>query len=264
MLFLRSLVFNLGFYLGTTVFAVVGLPTLARDRQAVIALARAWGRYVEWLLAAVCGLRAEYRGVENIPSGGYIIAPKHQSAWETLALLRFTPDFSFVLKRQLTRIPVFGWYLARAEQIAIDRSRGSSALNQVVTKGRKLLSEGRQLFIFPEGTRRPPGAEPRYKFGVAQVYAQTGAPCLPVALNSGLFWPRRSFMRRPGVILVQFLEPIQPGLDRDVFFDQLQTRLEEATNALIAESLAADPSLRTDPPADRSASNSNGLAQRQS
>ena len=259
MLFLRSLVFNVGFYVGTAVFALVGLPALARDRHAVLALARAWARYVDWLLGTVCGLRVEFRGVENIPVGGYIIAPKHQSAWETLALLRFTPDFSYVLKRELMRIPLFGWYLARAEQIAIDRSQGASALNQVVTKARALLTEGRQLFIFPEGTRRPPGAEPRYKFGVAQLYAATGAPCLPVALNSGLFWPRRSFLRRPGVILVEFLPPIAPGLEKSVFFEQLQTRMEEATNRLIAESLAADPTLRIEtrlPPPDKEAASS--------
>ena len=244
MLFLRSLVFNLGFYLGTVALAIFGAPTLARDRHAVLGLARAWGAYVEWLSRTVCGLRVEFRGVENIPTGGYIIAPKHQSAWETLALLRFTPDFSYVLKRELMRIPLLGWYLARAEQIAIDRTRGASALNQVVVKARKLLGEGRQLFIFPEGTRRPPGAEPHYKYGVAHLYAATNAPCLPVALNSGLFWPRRSFLRRPGVILVEFLKPIEPGLERTAFFKELQDRIEEATNRLIAESLSVDPRLR--------------------
>jgi 1-acyl-sn-glycerol-3-phosphate acyltransferase len=262
MIFLRSLVFHFCFYLGTAVLAVVGLPTLAGNRHAVMALARVWVRYVGWLLAFVCGLRAEYRGVENIPNGGYIIAPKHQSSWETLALLLFTPDFSFVLKRELMRIPIFGWYLARSEQIAIDRSQGASALSQVVTKARALLAEGRQLFIFPEGTRRPPGAEPRYKFGVAHVYAETGGQCLPVALNSGLFWPRRGFLVRPGVVLVQFLPPIQPGLEREVFFRELQSRLEEATNALIAESIAANPLLKAK--AAKDSSGASGLAGRRS
>jgi len=245
MLFARSLIFNVAFYVGTFVMMIVGLPTLARDRHAVMGLARLWGRYNLWLLRVVCGLRVEFRGLQNIPTGGYIIAPKHQSVLETFALVEFPPDFSFILKRELMRIPLFGWYLAGAEQIAIDRAKRSSALAQVVDKSRALLASGRQIFIFPEGTRRPVGAEPRYKFGVAQIYAETGAPCLPVALNSGLFWPRRSFLRRPGVVLMEFLEPIQPGLERGVFFALLQSRLEDATNALVAESLAADPSLRT-------------------
>lgn len=262
MLFLRSLLFNVAFYVGTAVLMVAGLPALARDRHAVLRVARRWGRFSEWLLRVVCRTRVEYRGLENIPTGGYIIAPKHQSVWETFALLRFPPDFSFILKRELLSIPLFGWYLKGAEQIAIDRSQGGPALAQVVAQSRVLLAEGRQVFIFPEGTRRPVGAEPRYKFGVAQIYAETGAPCLPIALNSGLFWPRRSFLRRPGVILVQFLEPIQPGLDRAAFFALLQSRLEQASNALIAESIAADPSLRpaieansgpTDTPASRRA-----------
>src|SRR5580698_1986921 len=155
MLFLRSLIFNLGFYLGTAAFALGGLPVLARDRRAVLVVAHAWARYVQWLLASICGLRAEYRGLEHLPAGGaYILASKHQSAWETLALIQFTPDFSFVMKRELMRIPIFGWYLAGAEQIAIDRARGSSALTQIVEKARKLFAEGRQLLIFPEGTRR--------------------------------------------------------------------------------------------------------------
>ncbi|HUZ66785.1 MAG TPA: lysophospholipid acyltransferase family protein [Beijerinckiaceae bacterium] len=245
MLFLRSLLFNVAFYLGTAAMMIAGLPTLARDRHAVFRLARLWGRYNVWLLRVVCGTRVEYRGLENIPTGGYIIAPKHQSVLETFALVQFPPDFSYILKQDLMRIPLFGWYLSGAEQIAIDRAQGGSALAQVVAKSRALLAQGRQVFIFPEGTRRPVGAEPRYKFGVAQIYAETGAPCLPVALNSGLFWPRRSFLRRPGVILVQFLEPIQPGLERGAFFALLQSRLEEATNALVAESIAADPSLRS-------------------
>lgn len=244
MLFLRSLLFNVAFYVGTAVVMIVGLPTLAQDRHAVFRLARRWARLNEWLLRILCGTRVEYRGLENIPTGGYIIAPKHQSVWETYSLTQFPPDFSFILKRELTRIPLFGWYLSRAEQISIDRAQGASALSQVVAKARVLLAEGRQVFIFPEGTRRPVGAEPRYKFGVAQIYVETGAPCLPVALNSGLFWPRRKFLRRPGVILVQFLEPIQPGLDRETFFALLQTRLEQASNALITEAITADPSLR--------------------
>lgn len=243
MLYIRSMVFNVLFYVVLIGLLVFGLPILAMNRHAVFWLARLWGRASIWLLDKICGVKVEFRGLENIPQGGYIIAPKHQSIWETFALLLHAPDFSYVLKRELTWLPLFGQYLWRAEQIAIDRARGKSALNQVVARARQLLADKRQLFIFPEGTRRPVAAPPAYKFGVAQVYTECKAPCLPVALNSGLFWPRRSFLRRPGTIVVEYLEPIAPGLDRQTFLDLLQERIETRTNALVNDALALDPSL---------------------
>lgn len=243
MLILRSALFNVLFYLVLIGLMLVGLPTLFCGRHAVFWLARLWGRASLWLLDEICGMRVEFRGIENIPSGGTIVAPKHQSIWETFALLAFFPDFAFILKRELKLIPVFGWYLARAEQIAINRSDGRTALTQATEGARALLRQGRQVLIFPEGTRRPVGATPVYKFGVAHIYAECGAPCLPVALNSGLFWPRRSFVRRPGTVLVEFLAPIAPGLGKEEFFTELQGRLETATKSLIAELIARDPRL---------------------
>ncbi len=244
MLFVRSLLFNALFYANTIVLMILGLPTLLIGPRAVLGLARVWANASGWLLRVVCGLSAEYRGVENIPPGGCIIAPKHQSTWETYSLVPFAADFSYILKRELTWFPIFGWYLLRARQIAINRSRGASALSQAVRRSREALAQGRQVFIFPEGTRRPVGAPPAYKFGVAKIYAECRAPCLPVALNAGLFWPRQSFLRRPGKILVEFLEPIPPGLEQGEFLKLLTERIETATRRLVAESLAADPSLR--------------------
>ena len=244
MLFIRSFVFNILFYVNLTGLVLFGVPLLFMGRFGVFKLARAWAWSSLWLLDKICGTKVEFRGLNNIPQGGYIIAPKHQSIWETFALLLHTPDFSYVLKRELTWLPLFGQYLWRAEQIAIDRSSGKSALNQVVERARALLADNRQLFIFPEGTRRPVGAPPSYKFGVAQVYTECGATCLPVALNSGLFWPRRSFVRRPGTIVVEYLEPIAPGLDRQQFLTLLQDRIETRTNALVADAITRDPSLR--------------------
>ena len=244
MIYVRSLLFNILFYAHLIGLLVFGLPLLATNRYAVFWLARQWGRGSIWLLDKICRTKVEFRGLNNIPHGGYIIAPKHQSIWETFALLLHAPDFSYVLKRELTWLPLFGQYLWRAEQIAINRSSGKSALNQVVERARALLADNRQLFIFPEGTRRPVGAPPSYKFGVAQVYTECGATCLPVALNSGLFWPRRSFVRRPGTIVVEYLEPIAPGLDRQQFLTLLQDRIETRTNALVADAITRDPSLR--------------------
>ena len=243
MLFIRSLIFNALFYANLIVLMILGLPTLLFGHSAVLMLARAWARTSNWLLRVVCGLKAEYRGVENIPTGGYIIAPKHQSIWETFSLVPFAPDFSYILKRELTWIPVFGWYLIRGRQVAIDRSKGALAMAEVKRRSREALEGGRQIFIFPEGTRRPVGAPPIYKSGVGNIYVECNAPVLPVAHNAGLFWPRRSFMRRPGTILVEFLEPIPPGLEKAEFMRTLTERVETATNRLVAEAIARDPSL---------------------
>ena len=243
MLALRSLVFNIAFYAALIVLMIAGSPAFLMTRFAVFALARAWGRISLWLLDKICGLKVEFRGLENIPQGGFVIAPKHQSIWETFALLPYFPDFSFVLKRELAWIPLFGWYVRKGEQIAIDRSKGASSLAQVTQRTRELVAEGRQVFLFPEGTRLPPGARPQYKFGVAHVCCQTGARCLPVALNSGLFWPRRSFLRRPGVIVVEFLPVIEPGHDKQAFLNILRDQLEAATGRLIDEAVARDPTL---------------------
>jgi len=222
---------------------IVGLPTLLGGRRAVFALASAWRAVSVWLLEHVCGLKVEYRGIENIPPGGVLIAAKHQSFLETFALLKYAPDFAIILKRQLTYIPLFGLYLIVSKQIAIDRTRGRQALQQIAAAARPALSGGRQIFIYPEGTRRPPGAPPRYKPGVAAIYGETGATCLPVAVNTGLFWRRRGFIRRPGVAVIEYLPPIAPGLDREEFATRLQTAIETACARLNAEALARDPSL---------------------
>jgi 1-acyl-sn-glycerol-3-phosphate acyltransferase len=241
MIFVRSALFNFLFYANLIFLMIIGLPTLLFGRHAVFMLARLWSRSSLFLLQAICGLSAEFRGLENIPRGACIVAPKHQSFWETFALVPYMDDFSYVLKRELTYIPVFGWYLLRAEQIAIDRANVRTALRELAVRARTLFAEGRKLFIFPEGTRRAPGAPPAYKAGVAYVYDKTGVPCLPVALNAGLFWPRRRFLRFPGTIVVEFLPAIAPGMERDAFLRELEQRIESATARLIAEAARNQP-----------------------
>lgn len=243
MLALRSLLFNILFYLALIVIVVFGVPAFFLGRRAIFELARFWARVNFWLLDKICSIKYDFRGVENIPDGAIIVAPKHQSIWETFALGLYFQDFTFILKRELTWIPFFGWYLKWADMIAIDRASGRGALAQVIERSKKPLSEGRQIIIFPEGTRRPVGAPPMYKYGIAHLYEAANVPCLPVALNSGLFWPRRQFLRQPGTILVEFLPPIEPGLDKDEFFAKLQNDLERATKRLIDESLLANPRL---------------------
>jgi 1-acyl-sn-glycerol-3-phosphate acyltransferase len=230
----RSIAFNALFYLNTVLWLILGLPTFFLPYRATVWIAKSWGR-VNLVLLRVAGIDYELRGCEKIPAGPLIVASKHQSAWETFALLPLFDNPLFIVKRELMWIPVFGWLMRKCRMVPVDRSAGSQALIAMTERARIELADGRQLIIFPEGTRRPAGAEPRYKYGVAHLYAAEGVPCLPVALNSGLFWPRRSLRLRPGTVIVEFLDPIAPGLDKDAFFGRLQSVIEEATARLLAE-----------------------------
>jgi 1-acyl-sn-glycerol-3-phosphate acyltransferase len=232
---LRSVVYNILFYLNLFVLLLVAMVTLLLPQRAVIGMAKLWGRTSVWLLRVICNIKVEFRGLEKMPKGPLIVAAKHQSAWETFSLLSLFENPTFIIKRELMWIPVFGWCTIKGRMIPVDRGAGSQALADMTARARKEIRSGRQLIIFPEGTRRAPGAEPRYKFGVAHLYAEIGVPCVPVALNSGLFWRRRSFLRYPGTIVVEFLEPIPPGLDKQAFFARLQNDIETATARLIAE-----------------------------
>jgi 1-acyl-sn-glycerol-3-phosphate acyltransferase len=231
----RSVAFNICFYLNTLVFLIIALPTFFLPYQAIVAVAKAWGRVNLVLLRVIAGVDFELRGREKIPPGAVIVAAKHQSAWETFALLHLFDSPTFIMKRELQWIPIFGWLTIKGRMVAVDRRAGSQALVQMAERARIELARGRQLIIFPEGTRRPVGAEPRYKHGVSYLYVAEGVPCLPVALNSGVFWPRRSILRRPGTVVVEILDPIPPGLDKEVFIRHLQDEIETATARLIAE-----------------------------
>jgi 1-acyl-sn-glycerol-3-phosphate acyltransferase len=238
----RSILYNILFYLNLVVLLFVALLTIALPRRAVLKMAETWGRVSVWLLRVVCGTRMEIRGLEHLGGrrleGPLIIAAKHQSTWETFALLKLFDDFTFIVKRELMWLPIFGWCMAKGRMIPVDRGAGSQALTEMTARAREEIRSGRQLIIFPEGTRRAAGAEPRYKFGVAHLYAEIGVPCIPVALNSGLFWPRRRMLRYRGTIVVEFLPPIPPGLNKDEFFRRLQADIETATARLIAEGQA--------------------------
>jgi 1-acyl-sn-glycerol-3-phosphate acyltransferase len=235
---LRSVAFNALFYLNTLFFLVVALPTFFMPYRAIIAVATTWGRVNLVLLRVVAGIDCEIRGREKIPKGSIIVAAKHQSAWETFALLPLLDNPVFILKRELQWIPIFGWLTIKARMVPVNRSGGSQALAAMIERARIELSDSRQLIIFPEGTRRPAGAEPRYKTGVAHLYVAGGVPCVPIALNSGLFWPRRSLRRFPGTVVAEILDPIPPGLDKEAFFARLQSDIETATARLIAEGQA--------------------------
>lgn len=234
MIVFRSVVFNIAFYLVLFVYLIVALPALALPRGVMVWMVRNWSSVNLAMLRIICGLHCEFSGLSNVPKGGALIASKHQSLWETFALITVLKDPAYILKRELMWIPFFGWCAWKTDMIPVDRGARSAALAAMTARAKEETAKGRDIIIFPEGTRRAPGAEPKYKFGVAFLYEQLGIPCVPVALNSGLFWPRRSFMRYPGVVRVEFLEPIEPGLDRQQFFDRLQSEMESATARLIA------------------------------
>ncbi len=235
MIAVRSAAFNLLFYLVLTLYLVVAIPFFLLPRRAMIALARHWARVNIVLLRIVCDIKLDIHGLENVPPGALICASKHQSVWETFALVALFDDPAYILKRELMWIPFFGWCTWKAGMIPVDRGARSAALAAMNEHAKAEIRHGRQIIIFPEGTRRPAGAEPKYKYGVAHLYAELGVPCLPVALNSGLFWPRRSFMRYPGTVRVAMLDPIQPGLDKETFLARLQNEIETATAKLIAQ-----------------------------
>ena len=233
LIFLRSLIYNVLFYLLLVCWLIAAVPTFLMPRTGIMKIARLWARSSIWLLRVVCNVKVEYRGLEKIPKGPLLVASKHQSMWETFALLQFFDQPLYILKRELTLIPFFGWYLIKAGMVAVDRGAGGRALLKMVRQASEAVRRGRQLIIFPEGTRRPVGAPPQYKPGVAQLYASCRVNCLPVALNSGLFWPRRTFMRYPGTLVVEFLDPVPPGLARDEFLTRISTVIEDATVRLV-------------------------------
>jgi 1-acyl-sn-glycerol-3-phosphate acyltransferase len=234
----RALAFNVMFFAWTAVIGVIGLPVLCAPRSAVMGFGRFWSRTVLALLRSMVGLDYQIRGSDRIPAGACIIAMKHQSTWDTLVLPVALGDPAIVLKRELVWLPIYGWYAARAGAIAIDRKAGASALRKMVAKARAIADQNRPIVIFPEGTRVAPDARLPYQPGVAALYKALALPVVPAALNSGLFWRRRSFLKRRGRITLEFLEPIAPGWSRRRLMSELQQRIETATAALLREATA--------------------------
>jgi 1-acyl-sn-glycerol-3-phosphate acyltransferase len=232
-IFLRSLVYNVLFYLLLVFWIIVAIPTYLMPPRAFMGVAKAWARSSVSLMRLICRTKVEIRGLEKIRPGPLIVASKHQSMWETFALLQFFDQPLFIYKRELAWIPFFGWYLVKSKMIGVDRGGGMRSLMEMARRAPKEIRSGRQLIIFPEGTRRPVDAPPAYMTGVGQIYVNSGVACVPVALNSGLFWPRRNFMRYPGTLVVEFLDPLPPGLSRKEFITRVSGVIEDATNRLV-------------------------------
>ena len=231
----RSLLFNVLFYVTTTLFVVIGSPLLFAPRDWAMAALKVHSNFELWLLRTIVGTKIEVRGEENIPQGPCLVASKHQSAWETFALIPLFSDPALLMKRELFWIPFHGWFSRKFEMIPVDRDKGPSALRRMLREAKKRIDDGREIIIFPEGTPRTDQAPIDYKACIKKIYDTLGVPCLPVALNSGLFWPRRSVIRRPGTIVVEILPPIPPGLPRDDFLRRLEAAIEGASSRLLVE-----------------------------
>jgi 1-acyl-sn-glycerol-3-phosphate acyltransferase len=243
MIWTRAVAFNIAFFAWTAIAGTIGLPLLVAPRSAVMRFGRFWAKGVLVLLRLIVGLDHEIRGLDRVPRSACIIAMKHQSAWDTLIPLLVLGDPAAVVKRELLLLPFYGWYAARAGSIWIDRKAGAGALRRMIAAARPIADEGRPIVIFPEGTRVAPGARLPYQPGVAALYQALALPLVPAAVNSGYFWGRRSFVKRPGRIVLEFLEPIPPGLPRRRVMAELEQRIETATAALLGEAEAASRTL---------------------
>ena len=234
MMTFRSALFMAWFLLITLLMAIIFLPLLAVPRKATVWMARHWARATLWGLQIFSGI--DQRQFGETPRGGVLVASKHMSMWDTLALYIALDDPGIVLKRELLRIPFYGWYLWKAAAIPIDRAAGASALRRMTHDAQTVLKAGRPILIFPEGTRKELDAAPDYKPGAAMLYTQLGMPCVPMAHNSGVFFG--SFLKLPGIIVVEFLPTIPPGLPRREFAETLEKAVEIATSKLVAEGRA--------------------------
>src|SRR5688500_18787273 len=233
MALLRSILFNLSYLVWSVLMHVVCLPLLLAPASWVWKAAHLWIDGTLLLLRLFCGLGHREIGIEHLPKGPAIIAAKHQSAWETLFLSRRLNHPAFILKRGLLSIPLFGWFIRKVGMIAADRAGKPAALKQLVRDAHDACAQGRQIIIFPEGTRVAPGEHKPYPPGIAALYGQLNVPVGPVALNSCLFWGKKAWVKKPGAIAIEYLPPIPPGLDRRAFMAELEARLEPAAKKLL-------------------------------
>jgi 1-acyl-sn-glycerol-3-phosphate acyltransferase len=233
MMFFRSLLFTAIFYLWSTAMALCMAPLLLAPRRSMLAMARLWARGAVVLVRAACGVRVEIRGCEHLPAGAALIGAKHQCMFDTMAPLSVFSDPCYVMRKELLRIPLYGQFCRKTEMIIVDREGGSAALRKLVADARDRTAKGRQVVIFPEGHRMAPGVTGDYKPGIAALYRELGLPCTPMATNSGIHWPAHGILRRPGLIVYQFLPPIPAGLHRGEFMRMLKERIETASAALL-------------------------------
>lgn len=244
--FIRSTIFNIVFpMLSIVAYCFISFPVyLMYGKGWGDVVQKLWGKMAMWLLRVVCGITYEVRGVSNLPKTkkGFIVASKHQSMWETIVFINYFEKASYILKKQLLYIPFYGWAVAATSNIAVNRSGKSVALRDMTAKAKKAIKKGARIIIFPQGTRTPAGASLTkypYKSGVVALYKSTDCKVIPVALNSGMYWSKRKYVKRPGKIIIEFLPAIESGMDKREFRKELQNSIETATDRLIEEAKEA-------------------------
>ena len=233
MILLRSLGFALAFYMWSAALSIAMTPLLFGPWQWVAAGMRFWARGVVWLLSTLCAIRVEFRGLEHLPIGPGLIAAKHQCMFDTMGPLLVVDGACYVMKRELTQIPLYGWLSRKTRMIVVDREGYASALRKLLSDSKARVKEGRRVIIFPEGSRTSPGERRPYQPGVAGIYRSLGVACTPMATNSGVHWPAHGFRRTPGTIVFQFLPPIRPGLSRQAFMSELEDCVEQSSALLL-------------------------------
>ncbi len=229
-LIVRSLLFNIFFPAWTFSLAIVLLPLLLLPQNIAQYAGKIWAIGVILGLRVICNIKYEVKGVENIPNKPFIVASKHQSAWDTAIFLKILHNPAYILKKELLNVPFFGFHLRSMAMVPIDRSGGSSALKDMIKHIKNRLKKGRSIIIFPEGTRTSPGDPPKYHPGVAFIYMdkEITVPVIPVALNSGEYWGKHSFIKKPGTIVLEYLPQIKKGLNRKEFLKTLEVTIEKS------------------------------------
>ncbi|WP_032112488.1 lysophospholipid acyltransferase family protein [Candidatus Paracaedibacter symbiosus] len=235
MKYIRSFIFDVYFYAIGLFFSIFGLPILLGPQRWSYYVSQIWGYMTlvgaRWIL----GLDCKVEGLENLPEKPYLIASKHQSAWETAAMCYIFPGAVYVLKKELKYVPFFNCHFARQKVIAVDRKLGKRAIEPMVEAAQFHKEAKRNIIIYPEGTRSAVGKAGRYRAGVFALQEGLDIPVVPVALNSGVFWPRRCFVKKPGVVTVSILPAINPGLTREEFMETLERVIETKSNQLLEE-----------------------------
>ncbi len=232
MKFVRSLLFDFLFYLSTSFIVLFFSPFLLLPVKKRFIVPQLWAKWTLLLAKHILGLHCKVVGTENLPKGPFIVASKHQSAWETIILNMITPYSVFILKRELLRIPILNFYLIGLKAIAVKRGGGSKTVEDMLQQAKKVISQDLSIIIFPEGTRGFVGQKTTYRQGVGNLYQELDVPVVPIALNSGLFWGRRSFLKTSGEVLVEILPPIYPGLEKEEFMKTLKATIETASDRL--------------------------------
>ncbi|MCF6291942.1 MAG: 1-acyl-sn-glycerol-3-phosphate acyltransferase [Robiginitomaculum sp.] len=227
--YLRGVLFLIWVVFWLLLLGVIFLPTLFMGLAAVKIPMKIWVKLTSFGVRHICGIKVRIEGIENIPKGGALLASKHQSMFDVIIPWQLFSFPALILKSELSRIPIFGWYVMKLKNVAINRKDGAKALRKMMKDCAALAKQNRQILIFPEGTRVKPGTSAPYKPGVAGLYKEMQVPCVPIALNSGLCWPKSGLNFQPGTITVRILPAIAPGLDKKTFMQQLQTSIETAS-----------------------------------